>query len=201
MLDDGIVVFIMPAPRITTDEYLRMPETLLPQELVYGLVRDAPAPTPGHQWVAGRFFITLMAHVDHFGLGGVWMSPIDVVLDRGGHLVVQPDVIMISTPRLAIVSNRIWGAPDLVIEVLSPRPRIGTLDERLGWFAGHGVRECWLVHQAVCEVEVLEFGAGTVKSRRLCTTEERIQSTVLPGFDASPSSIFGDAWPSSLVGY
>lgn len=177
-----------------------MPETLLPQELVYGLVREAAAPTPGHQWVAGRFFITLTAHAELFGLGGVWMSPIDVVLDRDSHLVVQPDVIMISTPRLAIVTDRIWGAPDLVIEVLSPRPRLGTLDERLGWFARHGVRESWLVHQGVCEVEVLEFASGAVRGR-LFTPEERIQSSVLPGFDASPSSIFGDAWPSSLSLY
>ena len=49
----------MPAPRMTTDEYLRTPETLLPEELVYGFVRNAHAPTPGHQWALGRLFIAL----------------------------------------------------------------------------------------------------------------------------------------------
>lgn len=39
----------MPAPRMTTDEYLSLPAALVPEELVYGLVRSAASPTPGHQ--------------------------------------------------------------------------------------------------------------------------------------------------------
>jgi Uma2 family endonuclease len=189
----------MPAPRLTTDEYFRTPETLLPQELVYGMVRAAASPTPGHQWVAGRFFLKLTPHVEKLGLGRVYMSPIDVVLDRAADLVVQPDVILISTPRLAIITDRVWGAPDLVIEVLSPRPRIGALGERVEWFARHGVRECWLVHQANCEIEILEFASGAVTSRRMVDPEERIRSGVLPEFDESPSSIFGDTLASSVT--
>lgn len=180
----------MPAPRLTTDEYLRSSETLLPQELVYGMVRDAPAPTPGHQWVVGRFFIALTEHVQRHGLGRVWMAPIDVVLDPQSHLVVQPDVILVSEARMGIVTDRIWGAPDLVLEVLSPHPRIGRLDERLRWFGQYGVRECWLVHQAVREVEVVTFGSGCVADRRLVTPDEGIPSAVLPAFHASPAYIF-----------
>jgi Uma2 family endonuclease len=48
---------------------------------------------------------------------------------------------------VGIVTDRVWGPPDLVLEVLSPRPRIGTLQERIDWFSRYGVRECWLVHQ------------------------------------------------------
>src|SRR5688572_4422048 len=119
----------MPAPRITTDEYFRTPETVLPQELVYGVVRDAPAPTPGHQWVVGQFFLALAEHIRLHAAGGVWLSPIDVVLDADRHLIVQPDLIVLSNRRLHIVSDRVRGAPDLVLEVLSPHPRIGRLDE------------------------------------------------------------------------
>lgn len=119
------------------------------------------------------------------------MSPIDVVLDRESHLVVQPDVILVSEPRMGIVTDRVWGAPDLVIEVLSPRPRIGTLAERIGWFAQYGVRECWLVHQDAQEVEVLEFASASVVSRRVCLPQESIRSGVLSKFHASPATIFG----------
>ena len=87
----------------------------------------------------------------------IWLSPIDVVLDRDSHLVVQPDLIVVAEARVGIVTDRVWGPPDLVIEVLSPAPRIGTLDERIAWFAQYGVRECWLVHQDARTVEVLEF--------------------------------------------
>lgn len=77
----------------------------------------------------------------------MWSSPIDVVLDRDRHLIVQPDVIVAAEARVGIVTDRVWGPPDLVLEVLSPRPRIGTLQERIDWFSRYGVRECWLVHQ------------------------------------------------------
>lgn len=183
----------MPAPQMTTDVYFRTPEVRSPQELVYGFVRDAPAPTPGHQWAVGRLFIALTDHAERRKAGRVWMSPIDVVLDRGRDLVVQPDVILVSNERQSIVVDRVWGAPDLVVEVLSPRPRIGSLEERLGWFAAYGVRECWLVHQSVCEFEVLEFRDGAIARRRLFLPEESIQSAVLPDFSESPSAILGQS--------
>lgn len=179
----------MPAPRMTTDEYLRTPETLLPQELVYGMVRDAPAPAPGHQSAVARLLVELVMHVEPRELGRVWASPIDVVLDRDSDLVVQPDLIMISTSRLRIVTDRVRGAPDLVVEVLSPRPRIGQLDERIGWFAQYGVRECWLLHQRERSLEVLQFEGGVVADRRRFDAETPIASRVLPEFDLTVARI------------
>ena len=121
----------------------------------------------------------------------MWLSPIDVVLDRDRHLVVQPDLIFVSEPRIGIVTDRVWGAPDLVIEVLSPWPRIGTLDERIEWFAQYGVRECWLVHQDTRTVEVLQFSSGAVADRRMYRSHEQLRSSVLPAFSATPATIFG----------
>lgn len=180
----------MPAPSLTTDEYFLTPETMLPQELVWGVVRDAAAPTPGHQWVVGQFHVALKDHVEQRG-GRVWLSPIDVVLDRDRHLVVQPDLVVVTAARLGIVTDRVWGPPDLVIEILSPRPRIGTLQERIEWFSRYGVRECWLVHQNARTVEVLEFSSGTVAGRRLFLTQEDIRSSVLPAFSVTPGLILG----------
>lgn len=179
----------MPAPRVTTDEYLRMPETLRPQELVWGVVRDAPAPMPGHQWTVGSFYVVLREHLEATGFGRIWMSPIDVVLDRTKHLVVQPDLIVIAEARIGMVSDRVWGAPDLVVEILSPRPRIGKLEERLAWFAEYGVREGWLVHEHRQNVEVVEFASGSLTNRRRFEPDESIRSVVLPGFSQTPRSI------------
>jgi Uma2 family endonuclease len=184
----------MPAPRLTTDEYFRTAETLLPQELVWGVVRDAAAaPTPGHQWAVGRFFLALEDHISRTNCGRVWISPIDVVLDQSNHLVVQPDLIVIAKPRLGIVTDRGWGPPDLVVEILSPRSRIGTLEERVAWFVEYGVRECWLVHLLVEEVEVLELASGGVERRRSFREDEPMRSAVLPDFTRTPASIFDGA--------
>jgi Uma2 family endonuclease len=180
----------MPGPPVTTDQYFRMPETPLPQELVFGMLRDAPAPTPGHQAVVGRFYLALARHLERRFVGRVWLSPIDVVLDRARHLVVQPDLIVLTNARLRLVTDRVWGAPDLVVEVMSPRPRIGTLDERLRWFAEYGVRECWLVHHLSQQIDIRQFARGTMTGR-LFERDEPLRSLVLPDFTPSLASILG----------
>jgi Uma2 family endonuclease len=145
---------------MTVDEYFEGPETLSPMELIYGALRVADAPTPRHQSAVACLFRTLDVHVRARQLGEVYLSPIDVVLDERRDLIVQPDLIFISTARAAIVGDRIRGAPDLVVEVLSPHPRIGHTEERLGWFREYGVRECWLVHQDRRDVTVIDLETG-----------------------------------------
>jgi Uma2 family endonuclease len=177
---------------VTTDQYFRMPETVLPQELIYGVLRDAAAPAPGHQAVVGKFYLGLARHLQRHTRGRVWLSPIDVVLDRDRHLVVQPDLIVFSHERLHLVTDRVWAAPDLVIEVMSPRPRIGTLEERLGWFAQYGVRECWLVYHLSDKIDVRQFDGGMTSQR--FEREQPIRSIVLPEFTESLASIMGPSW-------
>ena len=122
------------------------------------------------------------------------MSPIDVVLDREKDLVVQPDLIVVLNERRHIVADRVWGAPDLVVEVMSPRPRIGSLDERLGWFAEYGVGECWLVRPAIRQIEVISFADGHAAGRRVFERNESITSTVLPELQQTPESMLTTAW-------
>ncbi len=172
---------------MTTDEYLRMPETVAPQELVYGFVREAPGPSPGHQSVVGELFVCLRAHLNEQGIGRVWMAPIDVVLDRD--LVVQPDLIVVGNERLSIVRDRVWGAPDLVVEVMCPRPRIGPLEERLGWFAKYGVRECWLAMPDRRQLDVIGFANGAIEWRRRFGSHEVVESAVLRALNVTAQSL------------
>jgi len=176
---------------MTTAEYLETPETVLPQELVCGKLRVAEAPFVPHQRLVGDLFLALYAHVQERRLGEVILSPIDVVLDGPKALIVQPDLLYVSRERSDIVQDQVWGAPDLVVEVLSPHPRIGALNERVGWFAEYGVRECWLVHQIDRRVEVLQFERGRVANRVPLDPHERISSGVLPAFRATMVGIAG----------
>jgi Uma2 family endonuclease len=176
---------------MTTQEYLQTPESVLPQELVYGALCVAEAPLPRHQRAVARLFRALDDHVTEQRLGEVWLSPIDVILDADRHLVVQPDLLFISQDRSGIVSDRIRGAPNLVVEVLSPRPRIGEIDERIGWFAAYGVDECWLVDIIAKRIEVLGLGQGVVRCRRRFDLWTAIGSDVLPSFSRSLGSVLG----------
>lgn len=178
-----------PAPTMTVYEYLRTPESTLPQELAYGVWRVADAPTPRHQSAVFAFGLSLDRFVRRHGLGRIYLAPVDVVLDQEHHLVVQPDLVFIARARLGIVRDRIWGQPDLALEVLSPRPRIGDLDERLEWFAAYGVRECWLLHQDQRRLEIIEFSDGAVAGRRSCPENVAIRSLLLPGWNPTLASV------------
>jgi Uma2 family endonuclease len=178
----------MAAEPIVTHEYLRTPEVLLPQELVYGYVREAAAPTAAHQRTVGALFIRLSQHLRDTGAGEAWLSPLDVVLDVERNLVVQPDLSVVLTEHADIVTDRIWGAPDLVVEVMSPRPRIGSVEERLEWFATYGVRECWLVHVQGARIEVIHFESGSMVST-VFGPADAIRSAVLPALQLTPLDV------------
>jgi Uma2 family endonuclease len=167
---------------VTSAEYFETPETVLPAELAYGELRVAEAPSVYHQRTVGELFVSLTEHVRARRLGEVLIAPTDVVLDYEAGLIVQPDVIFVSNERSQIVGTRVNGAPDLVIEVVSPQPRVGKLDERIGWFCRYGVRECWLVDQREDRIAVLTLGAGGVEHRFLCPFGGPVRSAVLPDF-------------------
>lgn len=179
-----------PAPDLlSVSEYFRTPVTVLPQELAYGVLRVSEAPLAQHQSAVADFFRCLDAHVRERKLGKVWLAPIDVVLDEQKAVVVQPDLLFISNENAWMVTERIRGGPDLVVEVLSPHPRIGRLEERVAWFAEYGVRECWLLRQGERVVDVLTLSGGRVIADTRFTRYAPIVSAVLPDFRLSLQEI------------
>ena len=176
---------------MTTAEYLETPETVLPRELAYGVLRVAESPTANHQRIVRDLTMMLHAHVRDRFLGEVLPAPMDVILDFDAALVVQPDILFVSNERAGIVSDRVRGAPDLVVEVLSPHPRIGHLHERVEWFARYGVRECWVIDLPKRAVVVLTFENGSTASRALASGPNAIPSTVLPDLSITAADVFG----------
>jgi Uma2 family endonuclease len=171
---------------MTTTEYLQTEETVLPRELAFGVLRVADSPVASHQRLLGRLHLALAPFVAERRLGEVLLAPMDVVLDYDRALVVQPDLMFVSAARGAIVSDRVYGAPDLVIEILSPHPRIGRLEERVGWFATYGVRECWLADLTARQYVILILDERGVVERRVLHAGEPAASGVLPGVVLPP---------------
>jgi len=167
---------------LTTSEYLQTAESVRVQELVYGRLVVADSPTPMHQSLLLRIATVLDDHVARYRLGSIWIAPLDVILDAAHAVVVQPDLFFVSNARKDIVTDHVWGAPDLVLEVLSPHPRIGKLDERIATFARYGVRECWVIHQLLQEIEVIDLQFPDNRTARRFGKKDPIHSTVLPFF-------------------
>ena len=175
--------------KFTVPEYFRMPETMRRMELVHGYVREPPAPKYGHQAAVTDLTVLLKRHVDARRLGKVCVSPIDVVLDEENALVVQPDIIFVCTERLHIIRDRVWGAPDLVVEVLSYGTTRYDRTTKLGWYRRYGVQEAWLVDTAEASVEVIALQT-TPEARATFAGSNRIQSRVLPDWDLPAEQVF-----------
>jgi len=170
---------------LTTAEYLQTAESMRVQELIYGTLQVEDSPLFRHQNLLLELAVLMRVFVGQHKLGTVCIAPQDVILDAARALIVQPDLMFVSKARGEIISDHIWGAPDLVVEVMSPHPRIGKLQDRLHYFAQYGVRECWLIHQLTREIEVVNFKVfpNTAVTFR---GVETIQSSVLPEFRISP---------------
>ena len=195
--DDGIVVgeaYVMdehqfPQVPMRTVDYLSTPETTRPRELMYGMVREPPAPFFSHQQLVLVVARLLQDHVDARGLGRVAIAPLDVILDAEAALIVQPDVMFVSTERLSIIRNQIWGAPDLVAEVLSDGNEAYDRGQKLGWYRQYGMREYWLVDPRAETITIVDF-TGNLPEARVARGVDAIRSSVLPGLTATGFSVF-----------
>ena len=174
--------------RLSVAEYFRRPESLRPMELVWGVVREPPAPRYVHQSVVTRLTALLDAHVRARSLGEVCVAPVDVVLDRYAGLVLQPDVVFVTSERRQIIRESIWGSPDLVVEVLSPRTASRDRTTKLRWYRKYGVRECWLVDPVAKAIEVRPLTRGA--RHRSFSGSRPMQSTVLTEWDVPAGAVF-----------
>jgi Uma2 family endonuclease len=178
------------ARHLTVAEYLHTDETTRRQELVYGVVREPPAPAYGHQDIVTRLVVMFHAHVERNRLGRVCVSPVDVVLDADRDLVLQPDIVFVSNERTGLIRDRIWGAPDLVVEVLSPSTREYDRQTKIGWYQEYGVRECWLVDPDTRCVDVVTCSPPPAR-RMTFSGDEPVRSKVFPGWDLEADGHFG----------
>ena len=98
-------------------------------ELLNGELVMSPSLREIHQYILGRLFLRLGAFIYGRNLGKVYCSPFDVVLSDID--VVQPDLLFVSKGRESIITpENVQGAPDLVVEILSPCHRL-RVTERL----------------------------------------------------------------------
>jgi Uma2 family endonuclease len=175
---------------MTTNEYLyRTEETNRIRELAWGILREPPAPYFAQQSIVLRIARIWSDHVEPRQLGRVAVAPVDVVLDRERALVLQPDVLFVATPRLSIIRDQVWGAPDLVAEVLSPGNAEYDRVQKVQWFREYGVRECWLVDLFGEHVTVIDFtGPNAVET--VARDLDPIRSVVLPDLQTSAFAVF-----------
>ena len=128
----------------TLEDYLKLPDDQR-VELIDGVFYDMAAPTTIHQSIAGFLYKKFLDHVmERKGPCYPFISPVDVQLDCDDKTVIQPDVLIVCD-RSKYRNGRVFGAPDLVVEVLSPSSRKKDMHIKLSKYYNAGVREYWIV--------------------------------------------------------
>ncbi len=138
--------------RMTAKEFMELPESNLPIELIDGELIVSPAPKDPHQAALGQIY----GYLVRVNVGGqLRLAPLDVHFDDEN--VTQPDLFWVSgTESLCkLGDDGYWyGAPDLVIEVLSPGTQGKDRGKKFNLYERYGVREYWLVDVVAKFIEV-----------------------------------------------
>ncbi len=178
-----------PAVKFTYEDYQHTPEDKR-YELLDGELIVVPAPNLEHQRIDARLGVLLYTFVEQRGLGEVFFASCDVVLSNTD--VVQPDLLFVSNERahLLLGGDNVLGAPDLVVEILSPSTagRDRTLKRAL--YAKHGVKEYWLVDPDARTVTVLRLGGNAFEVVAIYGEGQTMTSPTLTGFAVDLNAIF-----------
>ncbi len=128
----------------TVDDYRALPDDQR-VELIDGYFYDMAAPTFGHQSIGGEIYRQIANFImERGGACRPFIAPVDVQLDCDDRTMVQPDVGIVCDPS-KIQQFGIYGAPDFLVEVLSPSTKKKDLTLKLAKYMEAGVREYWTV--------------------------------------------------------
>ncbi len=175
--------------KYTVDDYLLLEEGAPFQLINYDLVMS-PSPTPVHQAISLRISSMILHFLDITNnLGVVFTAPLDVKFDDGN--VLQPDVLYISAERKQeLVKDRIEGAPDLVIEILSPSNAYYDLRQKKDIYEKYGVKEYIIVDPIAFSAESYVLQNDAYQLHRKAEKNAHLESFVLPGLSFELEKIF-----------
>ncbi len=179
---------VAPSLRFTYEDYLLLPEDRR-YEILDGDLFMTPAPTPYHQRVSLNLTFLLLQHVREGKLGEVLEAPCDVVLSKTD--VLQPDILFVVADRRAIIGEKyISGAPDLVVEVLSPATADRDTDVKTKIYARFGVKELWIADPDAKTVTVMTNSGEGLLREGFYRQGELLRSPLLPALTIPLDEIF-----------
>ncbi len=174
--------------RYSYSDYLLLPEDKR-YEILNGELCVIPAPNIRHQTVSFNLEVALFRHVKDQNLGRVLHAPCDVILSE--EHVVQPDVLYIRKENFRVVGEaNVKGAPDLVIEILSPATRTKDLELKRKTYARFGVQEYWIVDPDAETIEVLAWDENGYVTAGTYGKSDSLSSGLLPDLKLALAEVF-----------
>lgn len=163
-------------------------------ELIKGKIfAKAAAPNRRHQEVSANLTSRLWLFLKNHPCK-VYSAPFDVRFSKNPNdekvkSVVQPDISVICDP-FKLDDKGCLGAPDLIVEILSPGNSRVELQNKYELYQEYGVREYWVIHPTECTVLIYTLVDGKFQPSRLFTAGDKITSSVIPGFELDLEEVF-----------
>ncbi len=173
----------------TYSHYAALPDDGNRYEIIDGVLYMAPAPISWHQLVAMSISFHLYTHVTMKDLGNVMAAPLDVEL--APHTVVQPDLaVLLHGNPAELMAPRIIGAPDLLVEILSPGTARYDKRQKYREYARAGIKEYWIVDPIARNVEIFVLDDRGYQSTGIFSGTEIVLSKVIPDFPVQTRQLF-----------
>ena len=137
---------LQPQPEIITlEQYNTLPENIR-AEVFQGILYNMASPSQVHQDISRELLYALTDYIKKKnGSCKAYAAPFDVVLNHRPLTVVQPD-LMVICDKNKLDGKRCNGAPDFIIEIVSPGNASDDYIKKLYYYQNHGVREYWIVN-------------------------------------------------------
>ena len=156
-------------------------------ELIKGDHFMTPSPSYEHQRIAFKLAVQIELYVQENQLGDVFVAPVDVVLSD--YDVLVPDIGFVRAERLTIIADGVVkGAPDLVVEVLSPSSLQRDKSSKFKQYSLYGVKEYWIVDPDKQTIEVHDLEEQ--KRIAIFGSRQRLNSPTFPDINLEMCKIF-----------
>jgi Uma2 family endonuclease len=177
--------------KFTYEDLLNFPDDGKRHEIIDGEHYVTPSPNTKHQSVVGKLHVSIATYLERHAIGAIFVAPFDVVFSDLN--VVEPDLLYISRERRDVLTDQhVRGAPDLVVEVLSPGTRKTDEITKRKLYEGFAVSEYWIVDPELDTVKVYRR-TGTALARAAELTAEAgdsLMSPLLPDWSVALTKIF-----------
>jgi Uma2 family endonuclease len=188
VLTEGAAVPGHSSTKLTYADYVQFPDDGLRHEIIEGEHYVTPAPTTRHQRISGNLFYFVRCYLEIHPIGEVFAAPFDVLLSEFN--ILEPDLVYLSTERSHfLTSKNLQGAPDLVVEILSPSTKSRDLDLKRDVYERTGVDEYWIVDADRNVVDVYRRHDSTSAPGQTFSTPIRyeraqiLNTPLLPGLE------------------